>query len=167
MADLKIQAGEHFLLCEEIYWGGQKNRTEPSQTESTEPKPIQTEPKYISNHSVEDFPNSNAEQIRNNMESNHEVYAMLKAAVKFFTQFSPWSSSLLNVFLPLTNRPGVLAGEATATKVTDTKSSNSLLDFNQKMGSSLVSRLSKVLGIPTGLYSNHPTRLFSSLDIFA
>ncbi|KAL0649067.1 hypothetical protein Bca4012_091757 [Brassica carinata] len=47
------------------------------------------------------------------MESNHEVYAMLKgkdlilhgvAAVKFFTQFSPWSSSLLNVFLPLTNR---------------------------------------------------------------
>ncbi|KAG2250166.1 hypothetical protein Bca52824_080302 [Brassica carinata] len=45
------------------------------------------------------------EQIRNNMESNHEVYAMHGvAAVKFFTQFSPWSSSLLNVFLPLTNR---------------------------------------------------------------
>ncbi|CAF2105274.1 unnamed protein product [Brassica oleracea] len=63
-----------------------------------------------------------AEQTRNNMESNHEVYAMLKAAVKFFTQFSPWSSSLLNVFLPLTNRPGVLAGEATATKVTDVRS---------------------------------------------
>ncbi|KAF2607417.1 hypothetical protein F2Q68_00042983 [Brassica cretica] len=92
------------------------------------------------------------------MESNHEVYAMLKAAVKFLTQFSPWSSSLLNVFLPLTNRfefldmvvmhevllweqekneangqekeqcrstrcgPGVLAGEATATKVTDVRS---------------------------------------------
>ena len=39
--------------------GGQKIRTEPSQTESTEPKPIQTEPKSISNHSVEDFPNAN------------------------------------------------------------------------------------------------------------
>ncbi|CAN7126520.1 unnamed protein product [Brassica rapa subsp. narinosa] len=41
------------------------------------------------------------------MESNNKVYAMLKgkdlilhgvAAANFFTQFSPWSSSLLNVF---------------------------------------------------------------------
>ncbi|CAN7111597.1 unnamed protein product [Brassica rapa subsp. narinosa] len=41
------------------------------------------------------------------MESNNEVYAMLKgkdlilhgvAAANFFTQFSPWSSYLLNVF---------------------------------------------------------------------
>ncbi|CAN6871209.1 unnamed protein product [Brassica oleracea var. botrytis] len=53
------------------------------------------------------------------MESNHEVYPMLKAAVKFFTQFSPWSSSLLNVFLPLTNS---LIQQATATKVTDVRS---------------------------------------------
>ncbi|WZZ65861.1 hypothetical protein YC2023_077231 [Brassica napus] len=39
--------------------GGQNLRTEPSQTEPTEPKSIQTEPKSISNHSVEDFPNPN------------------------------------------------------------------------------------------------------------
>ncbi|KAH0878491.1 hypothetical protein HID58_065885, partial [Brassica napus] len=40
-----------------------------------------------------------AEQTRNNMESNNEVYAMHGvAAANFFTQFSPWSSSLLNVF---------------------------------------------------------------------
>ena len=39
--------------------GGQKNWTEPSQTEPTEPKPIQTEPKYILNCSVEDFPKPN------------------------------------------------------------------------------------------------------------
>ena len=42
-----------------ILRGGQKNRTEPSQTKPTEPKPIRTEPKSISNHSVDDFPNSN------------------------------------------------------------------------------------------------------------
>ena len=39
--------------------GGKKKRTEPSRTVPTEPKPIQTEPKSISNHSVEDFPNPN------------------------------------------------------------------------------------------------------------
>ncbi|KAL0713881.1 hypothetical protein Bca4012_020859 [Brassica carinata] len=101
-------------------------------------------------------------------------------------------------------RPGVLAGEATATKVTDvasfpkrliciylqTKSSNSFLDYNQKngvfLGFKTVYRallifdhrrirdpifkgfgcISKVLGIPIGLHNNHPTGLFSSLDIF-
>ena len=39
---------------------GKKNQTEPSQTKPTEPtEPIQTEPKSISNHSVEDFSNPN------------------------------------------------------------------------------------------------------------
>ena len=42
-----------------ILRGGQKNRTEPSQTEPTEPKPIRTEPKSISNHLVDDFLNPN------------------------------------------------------------------------------------------------------------
>ncbi|CAF2083211.1 unnamed protein product [Brassica napus] len=39
--------------------GGKNNRTELNETEPTEPKSIQTKLKSISNHSVEDFLNSN------------------------------------------------------------------------------------------------------------
>ena len=53
-----------------------KNRTKPSQTEPTEPKLIQTEPKSISNHSVEYFFNSNG-SVRFKTEPNRKTDVFL------------------------------------------------------------------------------------------